>query len=134
MSATDTTLSNPKNFPEPATAAEKSGSKSLSFYFSLVMLYLLNVVDWLCTETLIASGKFYEANPIMQSVLSNFWLTVFVKGVLPLALVLLCALIYRLMDSEIGIVADLVLKIGIFAYAAINIWHILNFGLLFSTF
>ncbi len=133
MSSTNAVLSD--SITSAKTAEERETSTgSLSFYFRLILLYLLNIVDWLCTETLIASGKFYEANPVMQSVLGNFWLTLFIKGALPLLLLLICALIYRFMQSDIGITANVVLHIGITAYALINIWHIANFVLLFLVF
>ena len=78
----------------------EKGHESRSFYYKLGLLYFLNIVDWICTEALIGSGHFVEANPVMQPVLENFWLTLLIKGILPLVLVLGCALIYKL--AEIG--------------------------------
>ncbi len=111
-----------------------SSKSGISFYTKLFFLYFLNIVDWLCTEVLIASGKFYEANPVMKPILNGFWPTVIVKGVLPLALVLLCALIYKLAGSSESFAANLLLYIGISAYALVNLWHIFNFVLLFFVF
>ncbi|MCH5297916.1 MAG: hypothetical protein J1E85_09630 [Ruminococcus sp.] len=116
------------------TAAKSKKVKSLIFYFKLLMLYLLNVSDWLCTEALIASGRFYEANPIMQSVIDSFWMTLLVKGILPLVLVLLCAIIFRLADCEEGKFTGWAINFGIIVYSLLNIWHIANFVLLFSLF
>ena len=59
-------------------------AKGFSFYQKIFFLYFLNIVDWFCTEALIASGRFFEANPIMQPVIDNFWLTLMLKGLLPL--------------------------------------------------
>lgn len=109
-------------------------SKALIFYFKLLMLYLLNVSDWLCTEALIASGRFFEANPIMQPVVDNFWLTLLVKGILPLVLVLLCAFVFRLAGCEDSRFASRMINFAIIAYSLLNIWHIANFVLLFSLF
>ena len=109
-------------------------SRALIFYFKLLMLYLLNVSDWLCTEALISSGRFYEANPIMQPVVDNFWLTLLVKGILPLVLVLLCAFIFRLAGCEENRFASWIINFAIIAYSLLNIWHIANFVLLFSLF
>lgn len=116
--------------------AEEASKKSraLIFYFKLLMLYLLNVSDWLCTEALISSGRFYEANPIMQPVVDNFWLTLLVKGILPLVLVLLCAFIFRLAGCEENRFASWIINFAIIAYSLLNIWHIANFVLLFSLF
>lgn len=115
-------------------AVISSKSKTLIFYFKLLILYLLNVSDWLCTEALIASGRFYEANPIMQSVVGDFWLTLLVKGVLPLVLVALCAFIFKLADCGESRFASWIINIGIIAYSLLNVWHIANFVLLFSLF
>ena len=52
---------------DKTAARQKSG---VSFYTKLGLLYLLNLIDWICTEVLIGSGRFTEANPIMQPVLS----------------------------------------------------------------
>ncbi len=105
-----------------------------TFYQKIFFLYFLNLIDWLCTEALLASGRFFEANPIMQPVLDNFWHTVLIKGVLPLALILVCCLIFKLAGSEESFTSKLLLYIGIVAYALVNLWHIFNFVLLFSGF
>lgn len=110
-------------------------AQSLAFYYKLISIYLLNIVDWLCTEALISTGRFYEANPFMKLVLENFWLTVLIKGIVPLVLIALCAVIYRLMDiDEIGRLANAFIYFGIIAYSMIIIWHIANFVLLFFVF
>ncbi len=114
---------------EPKT----SKGHGFSFYYKLIFLYFLNIIDWICTEVLIGSGRFYEANPIMQPVLQNFWMTLLIKGILPLVLVLGCALIYKLANVEQGTITNVLLYIGIIAYALVNLWHILNFVLLFLT-
>ena len=129
-----TNIINQQAVDAKTTAVKSKKSKALIFYFKLLMLYLLNVSDWLCTEALIASGRFYEANPIMQSVVDSFWLTLLVKGVLPLVLVLFCAFIFRLADCEEGRFAGWMINFGIIVYSLLNIWHIANFVLLFSMF
>lgn len=124
--------------PMPATATQtqavKEQTHGYSFYQKLYFLYFLNLVDWLCTEALLASGRFFEANPLMQGVLTNFWQTIFIKGVLPLALILVCCLIYKLADTEESFLIKLLVYLGISAYALVNLWHIFNFVLLFSSF
>ncbi len=105
-----------------------------AFYSKLFLIYILNLVDWLCTEVLIASGRFFEANPIMQPVLNNFTSALLIKGILPLILVISCAVIYKLADTDAGFLPNLLLNIGITAYALLNLWHIFNFVLLFFFF
>ena len=105
----------------------------VSFYKKLGLLYFLNIVDWLCTEALLSSGRFTEANPIMQPILSGFWQTALIKGILPLALILICALLYKLSGIEENRFATVLINIGIIAYSLVNLWHIFNFVLLFSS-
>ncbi len=114
------------------SGAEKSGGAA--FYSKLFLLYFLNIIDWICTEALIGTGEFYEANPIMKPILQSFWLTVSVKGVLPLVLVILCAFIYKLAGCEEIPATNILLYTGIAAYILVNLWHILNFILLFFSF
>ncbi len=109
----------------------KSG---FSFYQKLLFLYFLNLIDWVCTEALLFSGRFYEANPIMQPVLTNFTSTILIKGVLPLAMIIICSIIYKLAGEEDNFIINFLVYFGITAYILVNAWHILNFVLLFSTF
>ena len=112
----------------------EKGHESRSFYYKLGLLYFLNIVDWICTEALIGSGHFVEANPVMQPVLENFWLTLLIKGILPLVLILGCALIYKLAEIGRSKTAEMLLTVGIVSYALVNLWHIFNFVLLFCRF
>lgn len=104
------------------------------FYYKLMLLYFLNIIDWFCTEALLSSGKFIEANPIMQPILTDFWMTLLIKGGLPLFLIIICALIYKISDCEISYWVNFLLNIGITAYSLVNLWHIINFVLLFFVF
>ena len=108
--------------------------KHFSFYQKLFFLYFLNLIDWICTEALLFTGKFFEANPIMQPVLGNFWSTILIKGVLPLALIIICCIIYKLAGEIDSVITNLLINFGIIVYALLNAWHILNFVLLFSVF
>lgn len=128
MNTNETVLENQQS--DVFTKTNKSSS--YSFYQKLFFLYFLNLIDWICTEVLINSGEFYEANPLMQTVLTNFWVTIFIKGVLPLVLVIGCAVIFKATNSEQSFMTNLLLYIGIIAYACVNLWHIFNFVLLFS--
>ena len=113
---------------------DEKSHESRSFYYKLGLLYFLNIVDWICTEALIGSGHFVEANPVMQPVLENFWLTLLIKGILPLVLILGCALIYKLAEIGRSKTAEMLLTVGIVSYALVNLWQIFNFVLLFCRF
>ena len=106
--------------------------RSYSFYQRLFFLYVLNLSDWFCTQALLGTGRFYEANPLMNPVLHGFLPTLLVKGVLPLALSVLCAVLFKLSGLEEIRFGNILLDIGIVVYAAVNLWHIVNFLLLFS--
>lgn len=106
----------------------------ISFYGRLGLLYFLNLIDWLCTEVLIGSGKFTEANPVMQPVLNGFVSTLIIKGVLPLVLIVVCAALFRVCGESENKIANIIISIGIIAYSLVNLWHILNFVLLFWGF
>lgn len=120
--------------PNVTTSAVTEQRVGYSFYQKLFFLYFLNLIDWLCTEALLASGRFYEANPLMQGVLSDFRQTILIKAILPLALIIVCSVIYKLANVEESFLIKLIIYIGIVAYALVNLWHIFNFVLLFSTF
>ena len=113
--------------PAENAANTPAATTKYSFYQKIFFLYFLNLIDWVCTEALLYSGKFYEANPVMNPVLKGFVPTLLIKGVLPLALTLICCAVYK----AAGII---LLYIGIIAYAAVNLWHIFNFLLLFFAF
>ncbi|MEE1218306.1 MAG: DUF5658 family protein [Ruminococcus sp.] len=115
------------------TFVEKNPKKisGFSFYQKIFFLYFLNLIDWLCTEALLGSGKFSEANPIMQPVISDFWQTLLIKGILPLILVLVCAIVFKFSDGEESFLTNFLLYSGIIIYLLVNLWHIINFVLLF---
>lgn len=119
----------PDNSSEPIAVIS-----NYSFYQKIFFLYFLNLIDWLCTEVLLSSGNFYEANPIMQPILTGFWQTLLIKGALPLVLILICCLIFRISGEEQSMATNILLYIGIISYTLINLWHICNFVLLFSSF
>lgn len=120
------------NTPDNQDSAR--GRADFSFYFKLLLLYFLNIIDWFCTEALLKSGRFFEANPLMQPVLDDFWMTLLIKGGLPLILIGICAIVYKIADCEVGFGVNILLYIGIFAYSLLNLWHIFNFVLLFLSF
>lgn len=97
----------------------------------LILIMLLNFSDWLCTVTLLHFQGFYEANPLMLSLLDKPLLCFVIKCILPLLLI--GYIYYILPKSTLGIVklvGIIMLLLGGF-YLLINILHILNFLILF---
>lgn len=118
-------------------AAQKTAKQKrikFTFYQKILFLYFLNITDWICTEALLASGYFAEANPVMQPVLNNFWQTVIIKGVIPLAVILVCCLVNKWANTGDSIIINIMLYVGISIYMLVNLWHIFNFVLLFFIF
>ena len=102
-----------------------------SFYRKLFFLYALNLSDWLCTSALLGTGKFYEANPLMNPVMHSFMPALLIKGLLPLALTMLCAVLFKLSGERDSRFTTVLLNIGIVAYTLVNLLHVVNFLLLF---
>ncbi len=116
------------------TQTAKTREKGYSFYQKLFFLYALNLTDWLCTEVLLGTGRFVEANPVMNPVMRSFLPTLLVKGALPLALCLICAALFRASEADDSRFGSVLLNTGIIAYSLVNLWHIVNFLLLFFAF
>lgn len=94
------------------------------------LIYLLNVVDWVCTVLLLSTGSFTEANPIARTFIYNLYLGFFVKCLLPLIFIIpVCKFLY-ILDPPYLKVADMVISFGFTVYLAIIIDHIINFILL----
>lgn len=121
------------NLPSKAEQSSSKPRAKYSFYQKIFFLYFLNLIDWVCTEALLLSGKFYEANPVMRPVLASFAPTLLIKGLLPLALTLICCAVYKAANIGESKLANGMLYTGIIVYAAVNVWHIFNFLLLFSS-
>lgn len=114
--------------------AQNNAKGKISFYHKLFLLYILNICDWICTEALLKSGYFVEANPVMQPVISDFWQTILIKGVLPLVLILISCFIFKWAGTGETKLIKIMLTIGLTAYVLVNLWHIFNFVLLFLFF
>ena len=50
-----------------------------------MLIYLMNVVDWVCTLSLLRTGRFYEANPLMQSYIGSPTFGFVIKVLFPAA-------------------------------------------------
>lgn len=117
-----------------AYSTQSTAKGKITFYHKLFLLYFLNLCDWICTEALLKSGYFTEANPVMQPVVTDFWQTILIKGVLPLVLILISCIVFRWADTGETKLIKIMLFFGIAAYVLVNLWHIFNFVLLFLFF
>ena len=101
-----------------------SAKRGFSFYEKLAFMYLLNLIDWLCTEALLLTGRFYEANPLMSGLITGFWSAFIIKAVLPLGMIIICCVIYRLSGGVESLAADVIIYIGIVLYALVNLCYL----------
>ena len=118
-----------KSYHQTVAAEQR---KRYSVYQKLAFLYALNLSDWLCTRALLSSGRFYEANPLMSTVLQSFLPTLLIKGILPLGLAVLCAVLYKFAQIADDRFTAVLMNTGIIIYSLVNLWHIVNFLLLFT--
>lgn len=91
----------------------------------LIILYLLNVLDWIFTLYLVGTGFFREANIIMAKIIDNYAIG-FVLKVLLVAIILMF-IYYRLFDATKRqlILSNLLINGIVFIYILINISHLL---------
>lgn len=106
-------------------------TREYSFGPKLFFLYFLNVADWFCTQVLIDTGYFHEANPMMMWIMDYPLVGFFVKCILPLALSILIWLFYRIFNVEQNKFTNFVIYAGVVIYSAVILVHIVNFVLLF---
>ena len=112
---------------------EKESVRQYPFGVKLLLLYLLNVVDWFCTQVLIDSGYFHEANPIMMWIMDYPLVGFFVKCVLPLSLIIFIWLFYKIFKVQQNKFTNFVVYTGVILYSVVIFIHIINFILLFAT-
>ena len=104
--------------------AEKPKRIKFTFYQKMFFLYFLNITDWICTEALLASGYFAEANPVMQPVLNNFWQTIIIKGVIPLAVILLSCLVNKWANAGDSIIINIIFGIFSILYCSFSYFNV----------
>ena len=95
--------------------------------FKFTFIYILNCTDILFTYTLLKTGDFYEANFIMRPIVSNPFLSVLVKIILPAALIF--GLIIHLKEDEKYSLrlCNIFINLVLLAYICINSMHIYYF-------
>lgn len=96
----------------------------------LYFVYLLNVLDWVCTVILLSTGAFYEANPIASTFINSLSLGLLIKCVLPFVIIFIVSRCMHILDMPQLRTADMVISFGLTVYIAITIDHIINFILL----
>lgn len=97
--------------------------------FKLIILYALNITDYLFTLVLISSGLFIEANPVLQMQIEGVGGFV-LKCIVPLALLLYLHMRFLAGKPKHERTVKILLNSILIYYIAINIMHI--FWLVFT--
>ncbi len=108
--------------------------REYSFGAKLFFLYLLNISDWFCTQVLIDTGYFHEANPLMNWIMDYPLVGFFVKCILPLALSIIIWLFYKIFKIQQNKFTNFIIYTGVIIYSTVILVHIVNFLLLFLGF
>ena len=95
-----------------------------------MLVYSMNVADWICTVVLLHSGRFYEANPLMQQIIDSLPQGFLFKCLFPALIIFVLIFTMRLLDQCELAVADRFISFVLVFYVAINIDHVINFLLL----
>ena len=97
----------------------------------LYLIYALNVADWLCTVILLRSGDFYEANPLMRSVIHSVPLGFAVKCILPAVIITVITRMLAELGCKETRLIDRVISFAVAFYTLLCADHIVNFMILF---
>ena len=97
---------------------------------NLFVLYILNIADWLCTMALLSSGGFYEANPLMRSVVGSIPMGFAVKVLIPAAAVAAVLRLTGRMDERGTVMVERFTAFVLAFYIALCVNHLINFVLL----
>ena len=92
----------------------------------LLLIYALNVADWICTVILLHTERFCEANPLMRPFLTNIPSGFLLKCLFPAAAILAIRFTLRQLDPDELRIADRFIAFALVFYAAIGVDHIIN--------
>ncbi|MBQ1517781.1 MAG: hypothetical protein IIZ46_06220 [Clostridia bacterium] len=100
----------------------------------LFLLFILNFSDWICTLSLLATGYFEEANPLMKNIIANPLAGFIVKAAMPFVLIMTALYKIKNSDSKQLLIANNICLVGVSVYLLINIYHIICFSLIHFVF
>lgn len=101
---------------------KKFASRTM-FDMRLIIIYALNVSDYVLTLILLESGIFAEINPILAMPINNFY-GFLLKCIVPLALLLFLRHRFRTISEKQIKPVRYILDCTLGLYAIINIFHI----------
>lgn len=97
----------------------------------LFLLFMLNMSDWICTLSLLRTGIFEEANPLMKNIISSLFLGFLVKVLLPLLFIFFAVSKLRDADRKQILLSNNIALFGVAVYVLLNLYHIVCFSMLY---
>ena len=97
----------------------------------LFLLFMLNFSDWICTLSLLATGYFEEANPLMKNVIASPLLGFAVKVALPLSCIFFAFTKIKTADNKQLLLSNNIALFGVSVYLLLNLYHIVCFCMLY---
>ena len=101
--------------------------------YKLMLIYILNIADWACTVVLLDTDLFYEANPLMRSVIADLPQGILIKCLLPALAISLIIFALRFLGMDELRLTDRFVCFAVVFYTAVNLDHVINFLLLLLT-
>ena len=95
-------------------------------------LYILNCTDILITYTFLKTGGFYEANPFMRSIVTNPYLCLLIKVILPGIAILFLVHYLEHNTKPLAHICQWAANFIILVYFLINTLHIYYFFTIIS--
>ncbi|MBQ2153213.1 MAG: hypothetical protein II440_07170, partial [Clostridia bacterium] len=86
------------------------------------------------TLSLLATGYFEEANPLMKNIIANPLAGFIVKAAMPFVLIMTALYKIKNSDSKQLLIANNICLVGVSVYLLINIYHIICFSLIHFVF
>ncbi len=97
----------------------------------LFLLFMLNMSDWICTLSLLRTGIFVEANPLMKDIIASPFLGFCVKVLVPLFLIFFAVSKLGDADRKQVLLSNNIALLGVSIYVLLNLYHIVCFLLLY---
>lgn len=92
--------------------------------YKFKLIYALNVIDILYTIILLRTGKFFEGNIVMQSIVKNEILSIVLKIGLPLLLIYYLVRRMRDATNKQLIIANIFINFCLILYMITNLLHV----------
>lgn len=96
----------------------------------LFLLFMLNLSDWICTLTLLKTGLFKEANPLMRSVITSYPLGFALKVIMPFSLIVYAFMKLKDADRRQILISNNIALAGVGVYFLLNLYHLICFATL----